>query len=971
MFTLSFKVQTIEELRNHILHHSLHHEKNLLAQVFTGDVRESFIQQIQELIKEMLPQTVLIGTTTDGEIWNGEISTENVVVSFTSFQTTKLDSIIISTSENSNCFELGRTLGLKLIKANSKVVLLFGSGPHLQTEQLLKGFSEVHGNVKVAGGIAGSQVPSNNTFVFNNDEIIHSGLVAVSLNNEDLIVHTTANYSAEKVGQNFIITKAKGKRIYELGGKKTTSILTHYLGEEYVHNLPRSAPEFPFVVNRDSLDISFFIQEVHKDGSVTVNRTVTTGEIVHFAYVNMPTLIEQSVKQLKQIVKKPVESIFAYNCMARRRYFHSLAQMELSQYQKIAPTVGFFGFGEIFTFESRIELLGNATTCLALSESLEVASSRKKLDYNFQIPENVQTLITFSHLISASSKDIEKLHASVELSQHQYQSLFEHNTDIVYSTDLKGNFTSINPAFEKTLGFSKDELLNTHSLHYIGKEDIPKARMHFYRALRGKEQYYNIDIPTKTGEKITFQIKNIPIIINNEKVGIYGIGRNISDQKRAEEQIANLAYFDHETGLPNRVHFTEKLSEMLKRNKNKNKKRKLAVMFIDMDRFKIINDSLGHYAGDEFLKEISKRIKQVLPSGSFLGRFAGDKFTLFLSKAVDIDYIINIAKELKNCISKPILYENQEYFLTASLGISMYPDDGLDVEAILRNADTAMNRAKQKGGNKIKFYSIDMNNQALNRLELEGYLRKALEKNEFFLDYQPLIDLKKGNIYGCEALIRWNHPKLGLVPPADFIPLAEETGLIQDIGRWVLFNACKQTKKWYDMGLRELSVSVNVSANQFQKSQFLNEVIRALQESGLPPQNLNLELTESVMLRNVTHSIQIMNQLQEIGVRVSIDDFGTGYSSLSYLKNLPINILKIDRSFIKNFPIDYSDIAIVKAIITMGHGLNVKVVAEGVETEEQINLLKEMNCHYAQGFYIHRPLSIHDFEEGLQTMIIN
>lgn len=267
------------------------------------------------------------------------------------------------------------------------------------------------------------------------------------------------------------------------------------------------------------------------------------------------------------------------------------------------------------------------------------------------------------------------------------------------------------------------------------------------------------------------------------------------------------------------------------------------------------------------------------------------------------------------------------------------------------------------------FFSMEMNRQAVIRLELESYLRKALQKEEFHLCYQPLIDLETGNLYGSEALIRWNHPKLGLVSPGEFIPLAEETGLIEEIGSWVLRTACKQNKRWHSLGYGSLAISVNVSAYQFQQPGFLNEVKTALHQSGLEPQFLTLELTESTMLRNVDYSIQVMKALQKLGVMVSIDDFGTGYSSLSYLKDLPINTLKIDRSFINNLHLDTSDIAIVKAIITMGHGLAVKVVAEGVETKEQIELLKELKCHYAQGFYIHKPLMTAEFEKGLSKKV--
>jgi diguanylate cyclase (GGDEF)-like protein/PAS domain S-box-containing protein len=574
-----------------------------------------------------------------------------------------------------------------------------------------------------------------------------------------------------------------------------------------------------------------------------------------------------------------------------------------------------------------------------------------------------QVIVSFMILEEdeASTEQLDEMRKQIEISEQYYKSLFEHNPDIVYSTDLQGNFTSVNPAFEKVFGYRAEEILHTNALDYIKKEDVSRVRRYFYRALKGKVQQYNLEIPTKSGEVYLFQIKNVPIIVNGEKVGIYGIGRDITKQKKAEEKIIYLAYYDTETRLPNRVKFTELLNEAIAEAKKE--KRSLAVLFIDMDRFKIINDTIGHYAGDEIIKQIADRLRKVIPDGSYLGRFGGDKFSLLMTQQVDVQRIIEWAKKMLRAIAVPFIYEEKEFFITASIGVSIYPNDGLDAQSLLKNADIAMNRAKQQGGNRIKLYSTKMNEQALYRIELESYLRKALEKDEFFLVYQPLIDLETGAIFGSEALLRWNHPKIGLVSPTEFIPIAEEIGLIHEIGRWVLKEACTQTKKWHDLGLGPLTVSVNVSATQFQQPTFLEDVKWALNVSKLPPHCLNLELTESLMLRNISYSIHVMKQLQALGVKVSIDDFGTGYSSLSYLKSLPIDSLKIDRSFIQQIHEDRSHIAIVKAIITMGYGLRLKVVAEGVETLEQMKLLKRLKCHYAQGYIIFKPLAADEFEE--------
>jgi diguanylate cyclase (GGDEF)-like protein/PAS domain S-box-containing protein len=590
--------------------------------------------------------------------------------------------------------------------------------------------------------------------------------------------------------------------------------------------------------------------------------------------------------------------------------------------------------------------------------------SKQELESVLQ-KQNQYTINTLTSLVETSQQDILHLNESLKISEQYYRSLFDNNGDFVYSTDLKGNFTSVNQSFLKTFGFSEQELIGKPGLSFINEGDYPRAKMHFVQALRGRDQTFTIEIQIKSGEIQTFQVKNIPITINGECVGTYGIGRNITRQKKTEEKIIQLAYYDHDTGLPNRMRFTEQVEEMLRRAKKK--KELLAVLVIDIDRFKIINDSLGHYAGDIVLKELAARIQSSLPKGSYLGRFSGDKFTLLLTKNVNIEQTTRTAIDLQTLISKPLYYENQEFIVTASIGISSFPGDGLDEHILLKNADIAMNRSKNQGGNRVTYFSSGMNDQAMIRLELESYLRKALQKNEFYLCYQPLMDLKSGDITCTEALIRWQHPHLGLVSPAQFIPLAEETGLIEEIGVWVLTTACIQTKKWQSTGFPNLGVSVNVSAHQFQQHTFIGQVIKALEISQLDPEFLSLELTESAMLKDIAYSISVMKALQDLGVKVSIDDFGTGYSSLSYLRNLPIDTLKIDQSFINNLHDDPSDIAIVKAIITMGQGLAVKIVAEGVETHEQINILRDLDCHYAQGYYIQKPLESKAFEKGFRT----
>ncbi|RAK19536.1 PAS domain S-box-containing protein/diguanylate cyclase (GGDEF)-like protein [Anoxybacillus vitaminiphilus] len=963
MKTYNMICTDIGEIAPFIERHRLQEHHHVLVQIFSGILDKTYIKEIVRNIKHMIPHATIIGTTTDGEIADDKITNNCTVISYSVFEQTTLRSAVLSCDEFAGSYALGEHVAKNIITERTKAMILFVNNLAVNVKELLAGMKSIaKKDIVIAGGAAGDNGLFERIYVFSDQEVISNGVAAVSLNNEHLQIHTFSRFNWQEIGTAFMITKISDNRIYELDRKPILQVLKHYLGSEFMRQLPRSSVEFPFLLQRNEKKGYFFITKVHKDGSVQVNENVDEGEQVKFTYLNIPLVLENTIDQMKKLAKKPVETIFIYNCMSMRRYLKDFILQDLKMMCKIAPVSGFFTYGEIFTKNGQVEYGTQSMTLLALSESTETTQAYD-IDFRYDIPETFGWMLTLSHLIKASSQDIERLNSNIEMSEQRYRSLFEHNTDIVYSTDLNGNFTSVNPAFEKVLGFKKEEILYTNSLKYIHKKDIPRVKMHFFKALLGKVQYYNLEIPTKSGETLLFQMKNIPIIVNGEKVGIYGIGRNITEQKKAEEKIAYLAYYDIDTRLPNRAKFTELVTKFIERRRRK--KRKLAVLFIDMDRFKIINDSIGHYAGDEILKQIAERIRNILPSGTYLGRFGGDKFTLLLTKNVEVDNIIKMAQHILQEISKPIVYQNQEFFITASIGVSLYPNNGIDAHSLLKNADTAMNRAKQQGGNRIKFYSTDMNEQALYRIELEGYLRKALEKNEFFLLYQPLVDLKTGTIFGSEALIRWNHPKLGLISPAEFIPLAEETGLIHEIGRWVLLTACKQTKKWQEMGLGPLVISVNVSATQFQQPGFLDDVKMALTESRLEPSYLNLELTESLMLRNLHYSIQLMKELRELGVHVSIDDFGTGYSSLSYLKNLPINALKIDRSFIQNLHENESDIAIVKAIITMGHGLQLKVVAEGVETEQQIRLLKELKCHYAQGYIIYNPMSAEEFERSI------
>jgi len=464
---------------------------------------------------------------------------------------------------------------------------------------------------------------------------------------------------------------------------------------------------------------------------------------------------------------------------------------------------------------------------------------------------------------------------------------------------------------------------------------------------------------------------------------VLGLVRDISERKRAEEQIRRLAYCDSLTGIPNRQAFLETLERELQRAKKGNKK--FAVLFMDLDAFKRINDTLGHNAGDQLLKMVSERLRETTrPSDlvsrgdgpgdaafdanrtSNLARLGGDEFTILIPDLERVEHALNVATRVKEAMRRSFVIEGNEIFVTASIGISLFPEDGDDCGSLLKFADTAMYHAKNCGKNNAKLYSSSLTMQIMSHVKLEVGLRKALQNDELYLVYQPQRDVRTSEIVGVEALVRWRHPERGLVSPTEFIPLAEETGLIVPIGEWVLRTACRQARAWQRLTQRMLHVAVNLSAKQFKDENLSQIVISALHDTGLEPRLLELELTEGTLMDDARATMATLDQLRSIGVHLSIDDFGTGYSSMNYLKRFDVRALKIDRSFIAGLPQDSENAAITRAIIAMAHGLKMVVVAEGVETGEQLLMLEEYGCDMVQGYYLGHPSSAEAITEMLQ-----
>jgi diguanylate cyclase (GGDEF)-like protein len=430
------------------------------------------------------------------------------------------------------------------------------------------------------------------------------------------------------------------------------------------------------------------------------------------------------------------------------------------------------------------------------------------------------------------------------------------------------------------------------------------------------------------------------------------------------EEVQYLATHDTLTGLPNRSMFSQLLNYAIKTAQRY--QRQFAVLFIDLDRFKIINDTLGHEAGDQLLKEIATRLKQQLRAVDVVGRLGGDEFVILIEELTDSNQVATIAHKILTSVIKPITLMGQESRITASIGICMYPKDAADEQSLMKNADIAMYLAKEEGKNNYQFYSKDIQSKSLEHLSIETNLRFALERNELSLHYQAKVDFKTNMITGVEALLRWQSPYLGSVTPTRFISVAEESGLIIPIGRWVLKTACAQNVAWQQQGLPAVCMAVNLSLRQLTDDNLIDDIRTALNDSGMAPNLLELEITESMVMHNPALIISILSKIKSMGVRLAIDDFGTGYSSLAKIQRFPVDTLKIDRSFVRNIPQDAEDKAITEAIIGMGKTLSLTVVAEGVETEEQMNFLKEHSCDEMQGYYFSKPVVPEQFADLLR-----
>ncbi|MBE0568251.1 MAG: EAL domain-containing protein [Deltaproteobacteria bacterium] len=608
-----------------------------------------------------------------------------------------------------------------------------------------------------------------------------------------------------------------------------------------------------------------------------------------------------------------------------------------------------------------------ATVRKEAEERLRQQTERLKGISMLDMQDLVHELGTHQIELEMQNEELRRAQEELEASRSRYADLYDSAPTSYLTLDRDGVILEVNLAGAGLLGEDRRRLIKKPFTVFVFKDDLDTFRAHLKETLtRETRQIGEIRIRGKDGSVTPVQLQSI---------AAGGPGGNstfcrtaaidITERKRMEEAIRHQAHHDPLTHLPNRLLLMNILAiELAKARRGK---KRFAVLFLDLDRFKYINDTLGHDIGDQLLKQVAERLRRSVRASDTVSRMGGDEFNILLTEIAQADDIITISQKVVDSFGKSYLIGRHEFHTSASIGISIYPEDGDTMEELFKNADTAMYHAKEQGGNSYQFFNTAMNTRLIERMRLERWLRQALHRAELEVYYQPQFTIDTRQVMCAEALVRWRHPELGILAPGRFLPIAEEIGLINAIDEWVLKTTCAQFKEWQDAGLPRLGATINLSAKQIQKPDFVERIAGILRETGFDPGHLEVEISESVAMRNLEQAIPNMTKLTEMGVGISIDNFGTGYSSLNYLKKLPIRKIKIDKSFIQGIAAGSADKAIIGAVTALARDMKLRVVAVGVETEEQLDFLKSTGCQEMQGFLFSRPLPAGEFR-GLIAM---
>jgi len=948
----------------------IENSSTLLIQVFTSQNDKTFINKLLNELKEVLPKAVIIGSTTDGEIMNGKVSTHKTVLSFTQFEHTTLQTHMESHKEDG--FFSGQALAKALIGEDTKLMIVFSDGLHSNGDALLGGIHSIAPNMMIAGGLAGDNSTFVATYVFTNDGVVSNGAVAVAFNSKHLNVYNDYSFNWRRIGKELTITKVKNNRVYTIDNRTAVDTYIHYLGKEMAEGLPAIGIEFPLISTRDGMTVARAVLSKYDDGSLGFAGNLNVGDKVQFGYGDPLEILKCSENILEHVKKKPAEAIFVYSCMARRHFMSDLIDAETLPLQNIAPTVGFFTYGEFFTSKTK-ELLNQSMTIVSLSESNEITNIN--MDSSSEVPKLTTTSINaLIHLVNTTSQEAMEKEA-LEEAKSSFEILFEKSPDGIVLIE-NNTFIECNQKILDIFGYIlKEAFLKTAPFQIFpkrqpdGTRSFAKLKQIRETTLEEGNDEIELLLKKQNGETFWADIILTKTALKGRDI-IYVVCRDITERKEMELELArqkNILYYqahhDALTGLPNRVLVMKELKIGLEEARRK--KTSLALMFLDLDRFKRINDSLGHDVGDKVIHIVGERLRQSLRKEDIVSRLGGDEFLVIMKNVENKQAIEAEARRILQLVDEPISVEHHTLYAAVSIGISCYPEDSTNAEDLLKYADTAMYKGKEEGGNNFQFYSSEMTDLAYEHVMMERDLREGIKNVNFEVYYQPQINIESGKIIGVEALVRWNHPTVGLLAPDIFLPIAEKTGLIVELDLWVMRTAMKTVSDWYAKGLNPGDLALNMSMKQLEYPVLTQKIVETFLECDFRAEWLELEITETEVMKKPEKVIPILEKLHELGISLAIDDFGTGYSSLSHLKRLPIDKLKIDKSFISDIPDNDDAVAIVDTMITLSESLHLNIIAEGVETKAQRDFLFAHGCHNVQGYYYSKPVNHEEMQRLL------
>ncbi|RLA70348.1 MAG: hypothetical protein DRG09_03445 [Epsilonproteobacteria bacterium] len=957
-------------LHSFIQSNDINNSPSLLIQVFTAKNDKIFIEELLDTLTHVLPEAVIIGSTTDGEIMNGKVSTHQTVLSFTQFENTTLQTHMETHQQDG--FFSGKLLAKALIKKDTKLIIAFADGLHTNGDAFLDGIHSVNSEIMVAGGLAGDNGIFVQTYVFTKEGIVPYGAVAVALNSTHLNVYNDYSMNWHRIGKELTITKVKNNRVYTIDNRTAVDTYIHYLGKEMAEGLPATGIEFPLISIRNGVMVARAVLSKYDDGSLGFAGNLKVGDKVKFGYGDPIEILKYSDDILSHVKEKPSEAIFVYSCVSRRNFMSDLIDMEILPLQSVAPTAGFFTYGEFFTSGKKV-LLNQSMTIVSLSESDNLPKPNMGLLAKERKLKTTSTNALI-HLVNTTSHEVMEQEA-LKQAQSTFEILFEKSPDGIVLVE-NDSFIECNQKILDIFGYTnKESFLNATPLQIFpkrqpdGSHSFTKLKKMKKTVLKSGNNEFELLLKRQNGETFWTDIILTSTVLNGRDI-IYLVCRDITQRKEMELELArqkNILYYqanhDALTGLPNRVLSMKELKIGLK-EATKHKK-KLVLMFLDLDGFKRINDSLGHDVGDKVIHIIGERLKRSIRKEDMVARLGGDEFLVMMKDINDDKDILVEARRILQIVDEPISIKNHTLYTSVSIGISRYPLDAVSADNLLKYADTAMYKAKEEGGNNFQFYSTEMTDIAYEHVMMEKDLREGIKNEHFEVYYQPQINIQSEKVIGLEALVRWNHPTVGILSPDIFLPMVEKTGLIIDLDLWVMRTAMKEVCQWYNQGLNPGVLALNTSMKQLEYPDLQHKIEENLRACDFQAQWLELEITETEVMKKPDEVISILKRLHELGISIAIDDFGTGYSSLSHLKRLPIDKLKIDKSFIADIPNNEDAVAIVNTMIALSESLRLNLIAEGVENKAQRDFLFANGCHNVQGYYYSKPLSAEEMKKML------